>query len=155
MLVHPATGRTVRPRRQEVVSMGLAQRIGRTVAALTLVATVVGGVEVAGASSASASTIPDGKIQLCSQGNYWSFIHILSRSLNDVSSTLSMASFLVRPGDCYITSFNTLGGANQVDVVGLRPDGSEFYIGSQWWNSVTGLGIGAEGTPEHPYIWTW
>lgn len=114
------------------------------------------GLATATATSASASTIPNGQIQLCAQGNYPAYIHILDRQINDSgASTGGFASTIVNPGDCWITSFNTHGGANQVDVVGLRPDGSEFYIGSQWWNSATGLGLGAEGSPESPYIWQW
>jgi hypothetical protein len=39
----------------------------------------------------------------------------------------------------------------------VRPDNSEFYLGSHWYNSsADGLGIGAEGSwtaPIPPWFW--
>jgi hypothetical protein len=130
----------------------MKRRIGALMAGVAMAT----GLGLSAAAPASASTIPNGKIQICAQGNYWAYIHILPRYIGGGGmSTRTMTSVAVRPGECEIYSFNTLGGANQVDVVGLRPDGSEFYIGSQWWNSATGLGLGARNTPSNPTIWQW
>ncbi len=134
--------------------MSISTRIKR-LGALAVGITAIAGLGVSTAVSASASTIPNGQIQICAQGNYPAYIHILPRSLGNGATTTGMASVLINPGQCRTYGFNTLGGANQVDVVGIRPNGSEFYIGSQWWNSATGLGLGAEGTPSNPYIWQW
>ena len=130
----------------------MKKRIGALAAGVAMAA----GLGLSAATSASASTIPNGQIQICAQGNYRAYIHILPRTINDSGfNTGGMASVLINPGQCRIYTFNTHGGANQVDVVGIRPDGSEFYIGSQWWNSNTGLGLGAQGSPSNAYIWQW
>jgi hypothetical protein len=129
----------------------MKRRIGALAAGVAMAA----GLGLSAAAPASASTIPNGKIQICAQGNYPVFIHILPRSLGNGATTHGLRSAIFGPGQCWIFDFNTLGGANQVDVVGLRPDGSEFYIGSQWWNSSTGLGLGAQGSPSNAYIWQW
>lgn len=115
---------------------------------------------VAGATDASASTIPDGHIQLCAQGSYGVFLHILSVPIpNSAAITGSVDSIVLHPNEgwnsCWWTPWNTHGQRAQVDIVEVRPDGSQFYIGSKWWNSDTGLGIGAEGSESHPWLQTW
>jgi hypothetical protein len=117
---------------------------------------------VTGAADASASTIPAGHIQICAQGDYPVFIHVLSEPVpNSNEFTRSLVSRVVSPNEgsasCWknSTEFTTLGRSVQVDVVGLHSDGSQFYIGSEWWNSQTGLGIGAEDTVSSPRLETW
>ena len=136
-------------------AMRLSSKIKHTGSKAAVAVALAAGLGVVASAPASASTIPNGQIQLCAQGNYRAYVHVLPRDLGDGSSTTGMMSTLVNPGDCWISGFNTHGGANQVDVVGIRSNGSEFYIGSQWWNSATGLGLGAEGTESNPYIWQW
>jgi hypothetical protein len=135
--------------------MRISSLVKRVAVAAGVTAAVVGGSTVA----ASASTIPNGQLQICSQGNYWSYIHVLSAPVpgGNGMTTQTFASTLVAPGTCWKQPVNTLGAWVQVDVVGLyNTSGHEFYIGSQWYNSsVAGLGIGAEGTTTSPFIWTW
>lgn len=120
---------------------------------------VVAATLVSGASSASASTIPNGHIQICAQGNYPVYLHVLSKPIPNSggATTQSFASFVVSPGNCWWNdfSFTTFGMSVQADVVGLRPNGQEFYIGSKWWNSSGGLGIGAKGDQNSPWLQTW
>lgn len=138
------------------------KRIGRrAVVAAGLFGAVMTAI-VAGAADASASTIPDGHIQICAQGNYRVFIRVLSEPVpNSNLLTAGLRSATVSPNkgsaSCWKNpgTFTTLGQTVQVDVVGVKSDGSDFYIASEWWNSATGLGIGAEGTTSSPWLETW
>jgi hypothetical protein len=139
-----------------VATKNAIKRVVMTIGASGLLAAALAALAASATAPASASTIPDGKLQLCVQGNYPAFIHVLPASLGSGATTRGLASHLVSPGDCWISSANTAGQWAQVDVVGIRDDGSQFYIGSQWYNSsVSGLGLGAEGSEESPYIWHW
>jgi hypothetical protein len=111
----------------------------------------------ASAPAASASTIPNGNIQICAQGDYPAFIHILSTSIPNSGgeTTRDLSSPIEYPGSCWWTPFDTAGQWVQVDVVGIHSDGQQFYIGSYWWNSSSGLGIGAEGDQWSPWTQTW
>jgi hypothetical protein len=110
-----------------------------------------------GAPAASASTIQNGWIQLCAQGDYPAFIHINDATIpnSNGETTGSAWSFTENPGSCTWFPFNTDGLWLQVDVVGIHSDGQQFYIDSYWWNSSTGLGIGAEGDQYSPWTQTW
>jgi hypothetical protein len=121
----------------------------------------VGALAIAGltvsASAASASTIANGHIQICAQGDYPAFIHILSETIPNSggATTGSLESPIQSPGSCWWTAFDTRGQWVQVDVVGIHSNGQEFYIRSYWWNSSGGLGIGAEGDQWSPWTQTW
>jgi hypothetical protein len=122
------------------------------------VAATAGALVVAssGLDYAAASTIPRGELQICAQGDYSAFIW--QRPMNATSR--GVASEPETPGhphDCWLQPVDTGGQWSQVDVIGVRPDGSQFSLGSQWYNSsVSGLGIGAEGSwSAGPYVWTW
>lgn len=123
------------------------------------IAGVLAAVSAVGAADASASTIPNGHIQICAQGSYPAFIHVLSKNLGNGLSTGTFSSAVESPNEgsssCWWTQFDTHGQSVQVDVVGLDSNGNQFYIGSRWWNSSTGLGIGAEGSSSSPWIETW
>ena len=130
------------------------RRIGVALAATALVAVPVA---VTTSSPASASTIPYGHLQLCAQGSYPAYVHVLSvpigpngfRSRDTWSTT-------VWPGQCWMQPVNTAGAWAQVDIVGLRSDGSEFWVGNGWYNSsVSGLGLGAEGSESNHWVWQW
>ncbi len=111
---------------------------------------------VATSAAASASTIPYGNVQLCAQGNYGAFVHVLPVYLGNGLWTGDVTSTVQPAGACWMQRVNTGGQWAQVDVVGIHSDGSEFYIGSRWYNSgVSGIGLGAEGTEWSPSIWTW
>jgi hypothetical protein len=71
--------------------------------------------------------------------------------------TTGFESHVVLPGQCWWNQQpdSTLGQWQQVDVVGYHSNGSEFYIRSYWWNSDSGLGIGAEGDQWSPSTETW
>lgn len=129
----------------------------RRIAAGLGVAGVLGaGLVLASAATASASTIPGGQLQICAQGNYDVFVHVLPEPLPGGGTSLETYSTLETPGSCWQEPVNTDGQWAQVDVVGVNPDGFQFYIGSEWYNSsVSGLGIGAEGTNTSPYLYTW
>jgi hypothetical protein len=129
--------------------------MNRRIGAMAAAVAAAVGLGLSAAAPASASTIPNGQIQICAQGDYPAFIHILPRDLGEYGSTGGLATVNIPPGQCQIYNFDTAGGYNQVDVVGIRPDGSEFYLGSHWWNSATGLGLGAQGNPSNAYIWHW
>jgi hypothetical protein len=112
---------------------------------------------VGGAAQASASTIPNGNIQICAQGSYPAYIHVLPAPIPNSggATTGTFESFVQSPGNCWMHSFDSDGQTVQVDVVGLHGNGSEFYIRSYWWNSQTGLGIGAEGSEWSPWTEQW
>lgn len=133
--------------------MKVKNSVRRIAAGLGVAGLLSAGLVLAGTASASASTIPFGELQICAQGNYGAFVHVLpppGTTLGDFASTIQW------PGQCWTEPVTTDGQWAQVDVVGLRSDGSEFYIGSEWYNSsVSGMGIGAEGSSDSPYIWTW
>jgi hypothetical protein len=133
----------------------------RTLVTLGLTSAVVATV-IVGAANASASTIPNDHIQICAQGTYPVFIHVLSAPIPNANEiTATFESFIVFPNQgansCWWNQipFTTSGQWVQVDVVGMHANGSEFYIGSKWWNSQGGLGIGAEGNESSPWIQTW
>jgi hypothetical protein len=131
------------------------RRFGKIVMALGAMVLVGTGL-VAGAAPASASTIPTGQLQICAQGNYAAFVHVLPVDLGGGATTMGFASSIQNPGSCWINNVSTFDRWAQVDVVGIRPDGSEFYITSYWVNSsVSGLGIGTQGTVEAPYVYIW
>lgn len=107
---------------------------------------------------ASASTIQTGKLQFCAQGNYAGYVHV--HAVRDPGTGLSrgdFASYVVPKGQCWIAPIDTLGQWAQVDVVGFyNVSGKEFYIGTAWVNSsVSGLGLGAEGTTTDPFMYQW
>jgi hypothetical protein len=144
--------------------MGMKRLAARaaTVAAATA---IVGGL-VAGAvaTPASASTIQRGWIQFCVQGNYTAFIHVLSElDPKTGRDTTTVQTSPMRPGQvinggppgCTWFPWDTDGVSVQVDVVRVAPDGSQHWINDTWYNSNSGLGIGAEGTQTNPYITTW
>lgn len=125
----------------------------RRVAAVTLATAAVA---TLGATTASASTIPDGQFQLCAQGNYAVAGWIDSVPLDDASSTMGMGTRIVNPGDCVIMDAPpTFGRTAPVTVVGYAADGSEFTVGYHGWNSSDGLGLGAQGTPGQHALWSW
>lgn len=130
--------------RRLLVTLGSVSLLGITLAA-------------AGSTSASASTIPNGNIQLCAQGSYSAYVHVLAEPIPNGggATTPSLVSPVQIPGNCWMASVNTQGQWVQVDVVGVHRDGGEFYIGSEWWNSSTGIGIGAEGDDWSPWIQQW
>lgn len=128
----------------------------RTAVVLGLCGVVAAAVTV-GATEASASTIPAGHIQICAQGSYPAYIHLLSEPVpNSNLYTRDLSSPVQESGQCWWTAFDTGGAWVQVDVVGVHPSsGQDFYIGSYWWNSSSGLGIGAEGTESAPWMEQW
>jgi hypothetical protein len=136
--------------------MSLRKVIRRIAVALGATALVAVPAAVTTSTPASASTIPYGHLQLCAQGNYRAVVHVLPVYLPGGDYLGGFESTIQWPGQCWIESVDTRGQWAQVDVVGLRKDGSRFYIGSRWYNSsVSGMGLGAEGTQWNPYIWTW
>jgi hypothetical protein len=136
--------------------LNVKKMMKRVAAPLAAVGAAGGLVMGLSATPAAASTIPDGHIQLCAQGNYSAYIHILSEPVGGGETTQTLESTIVPAGQCWWTGFNTLGRSVQVDVVGIyNVSHQEFYIGSEWWNSSTGLGIGAEGKSTSPWIQTW
>jgi hypothetical protein len=63
----------------------------------------------------------------------------------------------VAQGDCLLKPIDTDGLSAKVELFGRRPDGSFFSLGNQQYNSsVSGLGIGTEGSwSAGPYVWIW
>jgi hypothetical protein len=136
--------------------MKMKNSVRRIATGLGVAGLLSAGVVLASAGSASASTIPGGQLQLCAQGNYSAFVHVLSEPLPGGGTSREFESTIQSPGQCWQEPVDTAGQWAQVDVVGIYPDGSQFYIGSESYNSsVAGMGIGAEGTTDSPYIWTW
>ena len=117
----------------------------------------VGAAVTVGATEASASTIPAGHIQICAQGSYSAYIHVLSEPVPGTSEyTRDFSSPIQTQGECWWTAFDTSGASVQVDVVGVhQSNGQDFYIGSYWWNSSSGMGIGAEGSESAPWMEQW
>jgi hypothetical protein len=137
---------------------GVVRRVLVSVGVVGVLGVVVG---LGGGGVAAASTIPNGHVQICAQGSYPVFIHILSAKVPNSGglTTETLQSTITSPNQgsnsCWWTQFDTFGQSVQVDVVGLHSNGKEFYIGSKWWNSSTGLGIGAEGSESSPWLQTW
>jgi hypothetical protein len=133
----------------------LVARTAMVLAATTMLSGVIAG---AVASPASASTIGPGMLQVCAQGEYPAFVHVLSEPVpNSDRTTSDFSSFVVSPGvslaggpaGCTWFADDTSGAWVQVDVVGFRPDGSQFWVNDTWYNSsVSGLGIGAREPPH-------
>ncbi|MEV0406598.1 hypothetical protein [Actinoallomurus sp. NPDC050550] len=138
------------------------KRVGAVTGA---VAASAGALLVAGSglNPAAASTIPTGELQICAQGDYSAFIQPVASATSRENQTAatparqSLANEIVSPGHCFVLPFDTYGQWARVEVTGVRPDGSQFSLGSQWYNSsVSGLGIGAEGSwSTGPFVWTW
>jgi len=129
------------------------RRIGLAVAATALVAVPVA---VATSSPASASTVPYGYLQFCAQGSYPAYVHVLSEPLPTGGTSRSYWSTVVRPGQCWMSPVNTAGVWAQVDIGGLRSNGSEFWVGNSWYNSsVSGIGLGADGSEWNHWYWQW
>ena len=137
------------------------KRVG---AATGAVAASAGALLVAGSglNPAAASTIPTGELQICAQGYYSAFIQPATidpprESGRALRPQQRLANEIVPPGQCFVLPLDTYGQWARVEVTGVRPDGSQFSLGSQWYNSsVSGLGIGAEGSwSAGPFVWTW
>ncbi len=139
--------------------MTISKKLKRVAAAIGATSVLSGAVIAGSMGVASASTISSGHIQICAQGNYPAFIHVLSEPVPNAGgeTTRSFQSATVNPGQCWWNdqSFSTLGQWVQVDVVGIHSNGQQFYIRSYWWNSSGGLGIGAEGDQRSPWTETW
>jgi hypothetical protein len=130
------------------------RRIGVALAATALVAVPVA---LATSSPASASTIPYGNLQFCAQGSYPAYVHVLREPIGFGGGTSpETISTIVFPGQCWMNPVSTAGVWAQVDIVGLRSNGSEFWVGNSWYNSsVSGIGLGAEGSEWNHWYWQW
>ena len=136
--------------------MNIKKAITRVAAPLAASGLVAAAAVALSATSASASTIQNGYLQLCVQGDYAAFVNVLPVSLGGGLTTREYESTIVQPGQCWWAPVETDGQWAQVDVVGVNNDGSQFYIGSEWYDGeVSGMGIGAEGTSTSPWITTW
>ena len=139
--------------------MKISRKLKRIARAISAAGILSGAVIVGSVGVASASTIPNGHIQICSQGHYRGFIHVLPKLIPNSggATTRSFESPIVKPGKCWWNrqKFSTAGQWVQVDVVGLHTNGRQFYICSYWWNSSSGLGIGEEGRQWAPWTETW
>ena len=138
--------------------MSIKKTIKRVTAPLAATGLVGAAIVGVGATPAAASTIQNGWLQLCAQGNYSAFIHVLPVNLGNGATTEDYQSPIVRAGGpCWWAPVNTDNQWAQVDVVGIyNGSGQQFYIGSEWYNgNVSGMGIGAEGSSTSPWIQKW
>ncbi|MDT5040606.1 MAG: hypothetical protein QOE51_1591 [Actinoplanes sp.] len=125
----------------------------RTTVAVAMGAAVLG----LAAAPASASTIQNGWLQFCVQGPYDAFVHVLSTNVPNSGGmmTREFLSTVMGPGECHWWPVNTLGQWAQVDVVQVKSNGSQRWINDVFYNSNTGLGVGATGTSDSPWVNTW
>ena len=129
--------------------MKVSGRLKRMAVAVGTAGVLSTAVITASAGAASASTIPNGQVQLCSQGNYTVYMEFPNRG--------GLESTTVPQGQCWQ---HYMGGNSwePIKVYGIwnsHPDQS-FYIGIEWYDgAVSGIGIGAEGSTTNPYLWTW
>jgi hypothetical protein len=141
------------------------KRLAARSATVAAVTAMLGGL-IAGAVAvpASASTIQQGWLQFCVQGNYTARIHVLSeKDPKTGGKTSEIETSTMNPGQvidggppgCTWFPFDTDGVSVQVDVIRVAPDRTEHWINDTWYNSNSGLGVGAEGTATNPYIATW
>ncbi len=129
--------------------MKVSGKFKRMAAAVGTAGVLSAAVITASAGAASASTLPKGRVQLCSQGNYTAYLKFPYRG--------GLESYAVPRGKCW----NHYMGGNRwepIKVYGVwnsHPNQS-FYIGTKWYDgAVSGIGIGAEGSTTKPYLWTW
>ncbi|MCX2731487.1 hypothetical protein OOZ19_14675 [Saccharopolyspora sp. NFXS83] len=106
-------------------------------------------------ATASASTVPDGQVQICAQGDYAAYVDIHPVELGGGMTSPGFMSTVQKPGSCWQSKVNTSGATAPVDVWGIRADGSKFHVGASSFNSKTGLGLGAQGTAAAPSMAQW
>ncbi|MGW5645155.1 hypothetical protein ACWEV3_37265 [Saccharopolyspora sp. NPDC003752] len=135
--------------------MGVKNAVKRVVVGLGATGLLSGALLTGTVATASASTIPDGYIQICAQGNYSAFVDIHPAELGGGGTTVGVISPVQRPGSCWLRKFSTHGVDAPVDVWGIRPDGSQFHVGAASYNSKDGLGLGAQGTVGAPTMAKW
>lgn len=146
--------------------MSIRKLATRAVTVLAVTGALAGLAASMTTATASASTIQKGWLQICAQGNYPAYVHVLSEPIPNspgmytgewVSPAMTPGvSVDGAPAGCLWKQVPTDNVWVQVDVVGLKPNGQEFWLGDEWYNSnVSGMGIGAEGTPSNYSIATW
>ncbi|QMU76693.1 hypothetical protein GXW83_14030 [Streptacidiphilus sp. PB12-B1b] len=127
--------------------MSITRSVKRLTTALACSVLAAGALVGVNATSASASTISNGYVQLCAQGDYPAYIVFPYRG--------GFSSTIVQPKTCWYTY---MGGNSwePIDIYGLG-NNSVIPIGEVWYDgSVSGIGIGAEGyASDNPYYWTW
>ncbi|MEZ0095369.1 hypothetical protein [Streptacidiphilus sp. EB129] len=128
-----------------MISIRSGRRVLATVAATAALSAVAVGVA---AGPASASTISNGFVQVCAQGKYAAYATFPYRG--------GFSTTVVNPGDCW---YGWMGGDSwePIDVYGIYPGSPKpIDLGEVWYNgSVSGIGIGAEGTTDNYYYYTW
>jgi hypothetical protein len=118
----------------------------RAALALATAGAVTGTLMVTGSGAASASTIPNNEVQLCAQGKYPAFL-----AFPDLGW---WESPLEQPGQCWLAKVG--GDGWQPIYVYEVGSNSATQIDTEWYDGqVSGIGIGAEGTSDNPYVWTW
>ncbi|WP_190812458.1 hypothetical protein [Saccharopolyspora pogona] len=135
--------------------MGVKNAVKRVVVGLGATGLLSGALLAGTVATASASTIPNGYIQICAQGNYSAYVEVHPAELGGGMTTGGMASTIQRPGNCWMQKLSTHGVDAPVDVWGIRPDGSTFHVGAASYNSKDGLGLGAQGTVSRPTMAKW
>ncbi|MEU8819870.1 hypothetical protein [Actinoplanes sp. NPDC048796] len=104
----------------------------------------VGGIAVglAGSPASAASAV----VRFCPRGTSVGFVHILP-----VAGYGHTQSRVLLKGNCWATQMDTRNQVAQIDVVALRPDGGERWMGAVYWSSSKGsINIVIGGTPEFP-----
>lgn len=118
-----------------------------------------GATAVAVASPASASTIKNGWVQLCAQGNYDAYFDIPSTPIPGTGEvSQERESTIVEAGTCGWWPEDTSGATTTIKVYGIyNVSHQRFYIGGEggYRSSATGVGIGAEGTSTSPWLQRW
>ena len=101
-----------------------------------------------GTGAAYASTISTGYVEVCAQGNYSAYAEFPYRG--------NVGTFVIPKGQCW---YYYMGGDTwePIEVFGIyNTSGQSFELPTVWYNgSVSGVGIGAEGTTVNPYEYTW
>jgi hypothetical protein len=109
---------------------------------------VAGGVGLAVAAPASASTIPKEHVQLCAQGDYPAFIQFPDRG--------GLTSTVVNPGTCWYEDMGSLGYYEPIYVFAFNSSDVWVKLGAVGYNgNVSGVGIGTEGHSNAPGFISW
>ncbi|MBC3844464.1 hypothetical protein GXW82_43020 [Streptacidiphilus sp. 4-A2] len=109
---------------------------------------LMGATAVSLGASPEASTIQNGWVQLCAGGGYDAQFDVLPTGKDGFTGETHASA---PANSCFWEPVNTYGQNTMI----VLSEGDGQYIGTVWYNSDSGIGIGTEGSAGSPTFETW
>jgi hypothetical protein len=123
-----------------------AKKLSVSTAAVVAIGAMIVGISATPASAAQNT------LKFCSKGKAIAYVHVLKVPIprSGGANTGEIHSPQLSNGKCWATLWDTHGQEAQVDVVQVKPDGGQRWLGLVRWNSKDGLRIHVSGSAADP-----